>query len=198
MSVESLHQVFVAGEWRAKEAEPFAEVGREVGRLLAEGGFILTCGPGSGLARYLLEGYDSVRSKRPQLPKPRFYLPKLSEMTRVGEKEETYGIDVEIIRTELDYPSRNIRQVSESEAMIAIGGGVGTLQEVTYAAYDFDIPVAMLESAGDVADAIKQLTRIRDKVFFGNNAQELVDYIKVQLAQKKDIQPQGGSVFIST
>lgn len=197
---ERPHQIFVAGEWRAQEAEPLAEVGREVGRLLAEEGFILTCGPGSGLARYVLEGYNSVRSQmKPELPRPRFYLPKLSDMRRVGEREENYGIEVEIIRTELDYPSRNVRQVKESDAMIAIGGGAGTLQEVIYAAYDFNIPVAVLESTGDVVSAIKQLTKIRDQVFFGNNAEKLVDYIKAQLAQKtKNTEPPPpSSVFVS-
>ncbi len=98
---ERPRQIFVAGEWSAEKAEPFAEAAREVGKLLAESGFALTCGPGSGTARYVLEGYDAVRGLNPSLPRPRFYLPKLSEMNRVGEKEETYGIDVEIILPEM-------------------------------------------------------------------------------------------------
>lgn len=192
------YQVFVAGEWQLEKAKPYAEEAKKIGVLLAQAGFTLTCGPGSGLAGFVLQGYDSVRKSDPSLPKPRFYLPKLSEMNRVGEKEETYGIEVEIIKTDMDYPSRNVRQVRESDAMIAVTGGPGTVTEVINAVYDFNLPVAVLEGSGNMVNSIKSLPQIKEKVFFGNNAEELVSYIKQQLSSKGEGDSPNNTIFIST
>ncbi len=174
-------RIFISGEWRPEAAESFKDVAYEVGRLIAESGFDLTCGPGSGITRYVLDGYTSIsKSKRGKVI---FYLPKLKEMRRVGEKISSTP-DI-IIKTGVDYPTRNVIQVRDADALIAITGGAGTTTEIIHAVLDFRKPVAILDHSGAMVEAIKALPSIREKVFLGNNAKELVSYIKTQLSVLK-------------
>lgn len=173
-------RVFVSGEWRPEAVLEYVEIARNLGVLLAKNHFDITCGPGSGITKYVLEGYYSVpKENRGQVI---FYLPKLSEMKRVGEKMEL-GADV-VVKTGLDYPSRNVAQVRDADALIAITGGAGTTTEIIHAALDFQKPVAILDKSGPMTDAIKSLPSVKNEVFFAKNEEELVDYIKGQLELK--------------
>lgn len=188
-------RIFVSGEWRAEAVRPYAETARKLGVLLAESSFDITCGPGSGITRFVLEGYYSVsKEKRGQVI---FYLPKLSEMKRVGEKME-FGADI-VVKTGLDYPSRNVAQVRDADALIAITGGAGTTTEIIHAALDFQKPVAILDKSGPMAEAIKCLPSVKDEVFFAKNEKELVNYITKQLSLRnpKSCQVPSNSVMVS-
>lgn len=188
-------RIFVSGEWRAEAVKDYAEIARKLGVLLAENSFDITCGPGSGITRFVLEGYYSVaKEKRGQVI---FYLPKLAEMKRVGEKMEL-GADL-VVKTGLDYPSRNVAQVRDADALIAITGGAGTTTEIIHAALDFQKPVAILDNSGPMTNAIKALPSVRGEVYFGNSAEDLVDYIKKQLSLRnpKNCQAPSGSIMVS-
>lgn len=147
-------QIFVAGTWSEKKAAPFVSQGIELGKLIAAGKYDLACGPGTGMAKYVIEGYRSVEPRG----KVRFYLPTQEEMAKVGE-EVGIGAD-EIIETGLDYPLRNIFQIKASDALFIITGGDGTLEEAITALVDYNIPVGGLRGSGTAVQALELLTNI--------------------------------------
>lgn len=73
--------IFVSGGWRKEQAAFYKEKAESLGALIAKRGFDLTCGPGTGIARFVVDGYRSVEKRGKVI----FYLPKRSEMERVGE-----------------------------------------------------------------------------------------------------------------
>lgn len=166
--------VFVSGSWQEEKAIAISPEAYKLGRLLAESGFDLTIGPGTGVARYVIDGYRSV----PERGKVIFYLPKESEMERVGERMEK-GAD-EIIKTELDYPMRNLIQVRESDALVAIGGGAGTVTEIIATALDYRKPTIVLDG-GEASQAIKILSDLKSKVEFASRVEEVVEFLQEKL-----------------
>lgn len=144
-------QIFVSGVWGEEKAKPFALQGRHLGELIAKAGFDLACGPGTGVARFVIDGYHSV-SPRGIV---RFYLPITEEMLRVGEVASD-GAD-EIIQTEYDYPLRNIYQVKCSDALFILSGGDSTLQEALAALAEYELPVVGLRESGTAVRALELL-----------------------------------------
>ena len=49
-------QIFVAGTWSEKKAAPFRTQGYMIGQMIAERGYDLSCGPGTGMAKYVIHG----------------------------------------------------------------------------------------------------------------------------------------------
>src|SRR6266487_4333780 len=117
-------QIFVSGTWRADKAAKHAQAAACVGRLIAEAGYSLACGPGTGIARYVIDGFRAVPTRKGVV---RYYLPAESHMVNVGEEIQE-GSD-EIVKTDLDYPMRNVFQISQSRGLIVVTGGDGTLEE---------------------------------------------------------------------
>jgi predicted Rossmann-fold nucleotide-binding protein len=148
-------QIFVSGTWRPDKAAAYADDARRVGQLIAEAGYSLGCGPGTGIARHAIDGFRSV-SDRPG--KVLYFLPAEAHMQAVGEEVQP-GAD-EIIQTDLDYPMRNVHQISKSVGLIIITGGDGALEEVLPALADYDLPVSAQRGSGQAALALEALVRI--------------------------------------
>ena len=148
-------QIFVSGTWRSDKADKYAYAARRVGQLIAEAGYSLGCGPGTGIARHAIDGFRAVPNRT---GKVRYYLPAESHMQAVGEKVEP-GAD-EIIQTDLDYPMRNVHQISKSNGLIVITGGDGALEEVLPALADYDLPVSALRGSGQATVALETLVEI--------------------------------------
>src|SRR5262245_20298326 len=125
--------------------------------MIAEAGYSLGCGPGTGIARHVIDGFRAV-SERYRTGKVRYYLPADKYMQAVGEKVEP-GAD-EIIQTDLDYPMRNVHQISKSIGLIVITGGDGALEEILPALADYDLPVSALRGSGQAAQALETLVQI--------------------------------------
>jgi uncharacterized protein (TIGR00725 family) len=147
-------QIFVSGTWKAAKARPFADQAMALGRAIAQEGFDLACGPGTGIARYAIDGFRAV----PSDGLVRYYLPTEADMEAAGE-EVLPGADV-IEKTELDYPMRNVFQVSQSNGLFVLTGGDGTLEEILPAVIDYEIPVAIVNNAGSASEAVSALLPI--------------------------------------
>ena len=174
-------QIFVAGTWEDYKAHLFVDVGRAVGSKIAQHGYDLACGPGTGMARYVIEGYRSVTNRG----KVTFYLPSIQEMQKVGEVVSE-GAD-EIITTEFDYPMRNIFQIKLSHAVFIITGGDGTLEEAICALADYNLPVAVLKDSGKAARALDLLKDIfpswKEKLVISEDIDQLMEHIDKHLSK---------------
>lgn len=144
-------QVFVSGTWRDIRAKPYADQASYLGRRLAELGLDLACGPGTGIARYVIDGYRSI-SPRGNV---KYYLPGETHMLAVGE-EVAQGADL-VEQTPFDYPMRNVYQISKSDGVFILTGGDGALEEALPALIDYGIPVAVIEDSGEAAEALRRL-----------------------------------------
>ncbi len=166
-------QVFVSGTWKAEKALPFKEEALFLGQKLARSGVDVACGPGTGIARHIIDGYRSIQERG----KIRYYLPLSSEMEAVGEAVEE-GAD-EIIETDFDYPIRNVFQIKQCQGLIVLTGGDGTLEEILPAVIDYQMPVAILEDAGSAARALRALLQIypewSELILFSNSVEAVVD-----------------------
>jgi predicted Rossmann-fold nucleotide-binding protein len=147
----SLMQIFVSGTWKPEKARPYREQARSLGEQIAAAGFDLACGPGTGIARYAIEGFRAARTSG----KVRFYLPTAEDMAAAGETVEATADEVE--HTGLDYPLRNVLQVKRSDGLFVLTGGDGALEEILPAVIDYDVPVAIVEGAGSAATAVALL-----------------------------------------
>jgi predicted Rossmann-fold nucleotide-binding protein len=166
-------QIFVSGTWNADKAAPYRAQALELGASIGAGGFDLACGPGTGIARHVIDGFRQA----PAHGKVRYYLPTEPDMRAAGE-EVMPGAD-EIEQTGLDYPMRNLLQVKRSDGLFVLTGGDGALEEVIAAVVDYRVPVAIVAGAGSAAAAVAALLEVypawRALVEFGPDVATLVD-----------------------
>jgi len=158
------------------KAAKHADAAYRVGQLIAEAGYSLGCGPGTGIARHAIDGFRSVSDR---VGKVRYYLPAEHHMKAVGEEVEP-GAD-EIIQTDLDYPMRNVHQISKSVGLVIITGGDGALEEVLPALADYDLPVSALRGSGQAALALEALVEIfpewAPNVLIADEPDDLVSFV---------------------
>jgi len=171
---QDLHvQIFVSGTWNPEKARPYSAQAVELGVRIATAGLDLACGPGTGIARYVIDGFRQA----PAAGKVRYYLPREADMRAVGETVMP-GAD-EIEQTGLDYPMRNLLQVKRSDGLFVLTGGDGALEEVIAAVVDYRVPVAIVTGAGTVATAVTALLDVypawRALVDFGPDVTSLID-----------------------
>jgi hypothetical protein len=114
----------------------------------------LACGPGTGIARHVIDGYRTV----PVRGQVRYFLPRRDEMNKVGEVVAP-GAD-EVVESDYDYPMRNVWQVSMCSGLFILTGGDGALEEAIPALVDYRIPVAAVDGSGSVVAALKALIPI--------------------------------------
>ncbi|HTQ67345.1 MAG TPA: hypothetical protein VMI13_01505 [Solirubrobacteraceae bacterium] len=166
-------QIFVSGTWKPQLAQAYRAQALELGTRIAAAGFDLSCGPGTGIARHVIDGFRGASGTG----KVRYYLPTEADMRAAGE-EVMPGAD-EIEWTGLDYPMRNLLQVSQADGLFGLTGGDGALEEVIAAVVDYRVPVAIVAGAGSAAAAITALVEIypewRSLVEFGPDVASLID-----------------------
>jgi predicted Rossmann-fold nucleotide-binding protein len=165
-------QIFVSGTWKPEKAQPYMTEGRQLGAHIAAAGLDLASGPGTGMARHVIDGFRAAGGTG----KVRYYLPTEEDMAAVGE-EVLDGAD-EIEHTGLDYPMRNVFQVKRSDGLFVLTGGDGALEEILPAVIDYRIPVAIVAGAGSAATAAAALLKIypdwRERVAIGPNVETLI------------------------
>lgn len=149
-------KILVVGTSRKYKAALFKKEAEELGCLLAAGGHILISGGGEGISEMVVNSYKLRKGK-----KYIAYLPALKHMKRVGEKIGTKPD--KIVRTDSDYPVRNVLMVKNCDGIIALQGGLGSLTEIIHAVKDYNKKVSVINK-GDLAKWVKAIPELRNKV----------------------------------
>jgi uncharacterized protein (TIGR00725 family) len=78
--------------------------------------------------------------------------PAFSEHAHIHDYKSPHGHDM-IIYTGMGFMERDIINIRSSDAIVIVGGGVGTLNELTIA-YDEGRPIGVLTNTGGISNAI--------------------------------------------
>lgn len=165
-------KVLIGGYWDPKRAIRYQQECEELGKLLAEAGHDIIVGPGSGVVKYLLEGYTSVDQET--RGKIIFYLPHPSEMIRTGEP--MYDFADEIIETNQDYLERTVTMCKRSDVYMSIAGASGTIFEAVSMMF-LKRPVIILEEAGAASNAAQILGGLKVYAYFAPTVEHMVKYL---------------------
>jgi len=165
-----MKDITIVGSATPSKVEPFRTVIEEAARLTATLGFSITSGGGQGMSSIFLSEYFSAGGKH-----ARIFLPHQENMEAYGDKVDTKA--TELIYTDLDYPRRNIMMVENSQRVLAITGGLGTLTECIHGIYDFHVPLAVYEPS-DIAKTLHSIPECENKFTSYKSQQELENWLR--------------------
>jgi hypothetical protein len=163
-------KICILGSWQAHKAVEFKKEAEEIGKLLAERGHTLVSGGGTGMSKLVVDSYRKHNGKRFIA-----YFPSEKVRKKVG-KEKGPKPD-KAIETNVDYPERNIIMMRESDVLIGLHGGLGTIAEMIHAVKDYHKKVSVIDK-GEMAGWIKAITPLREKVFITKDIKEAIDYLE--------------------
>ena len=134
-------QVSVVGNSSIKEPEVKLKC-HELGRLLAEGGYSVVCGGRGGVMEAVCEGFKEVESATGRT---------IGILPGYQSDLANPFVDV-VIPSGLDV-ARNCLVVSSGFVIVVVGGGAGTLSELSIAS-QLNKPIIFLKGTGGWADRI--------------------------------------------
>lgn len=146
-----MYQICVSGAARGDSVEEGKELARRLGAAIAKAGHSLLTGATIGLPNYAAEGYKAAGGKMSV-----GISPAASKVEHVMKyRLPTLAYDT-ILYSGLHYVGRDTLLITSSDAVVSIGGRLGTLHEFTIA-METDTPIAFLQGAGGVSEQIQSL-----------------------------------------
>jgi uncharacterized protein (TIGR00725 family) len=186
-----VYQICVSGAAKGDSVEEGKELARKAGAAIAHAGHALLTGATIGLPNYAAEGYKAAGGKMSLGISPA--ASKVEHVRKYRLPTEAYDV---ILYTGLHYVGRDALLITSADAVISIGGRLGTLHEFTIA-MESDTPIAFLQGAGGVSSQIASLMELAQPikpgavVLFDNDPDALVrNLTKVldeDLAKYKDL-----------
>lgn len=169
----SSYQICVSGGAKGESVEKGRELASELGRVLAKSGHSLLTGATTGLPEYAALAYAQAQGIASLGISPA--ATKVEHVLKYHLPTE--GFDV-ILYTGLHYVGRDALLVNSADAVISVGGRLGTFHEFTIA-LETKTPIAFLQGAGGVSEQIEQLLKILpsadpELVLFETNPEILV------------------------
>lgn len=139
-------QIGVIGSWRSNLPARSYALAEEVGKEVARRGWVLLTGGSTGIGDHAAKGCKEEGGVSVGI------IPA----TDFRSYEYIGGhIDIKIC-TGTDDPGRVPTLINSCDGVIAIGGGTGTLAEITHA-YLQGRPIVVLEGSGEVADKLHRM-----------------------------------------
>ncbi len=125
------------------------EKARNLGREIGKRGFIFINGACPGLPNDAMLGAKECHA---------FTLgvsPAFSEYEHINEYQSPHSHDM-IIYTGMGFMERDIINIRSSDAVVIVGGGIGTLNEFTIA-YDEGRPIGIVTNSGGISNSIPHI-----------------------------------------
>ena len=170
-----MYQIAVSGAARGESVEEGQQMAKAVGAALAKAGHSLLSGATIGLPNYAAEGYKKAGGKMSVGISPA--ASKVEHILKYRLPTAAYDT---ILYTGLHYIGRDTLLVTSSDAVISIGGRLGTLHEFTIA-MESETPIAFLQGAGGISQEIQSLLDLahplkpHTEIVFGESPEELID-----------------------
>ena len=169
-----MYQICVSGAAKGNSVEEGRVLAAELGTAIAMAGHSLLTGATIGLPNYAAEAYKKAGGKMSV-----GISPASSKVEHVMKyRLPTLAYD-NIVYTGLHYVGRDMLLITSSDAVVSLGGRLGTLHEFTIA-METDTPVGFLHGAGGIGDDIQSLLDLshplrRDTmVLFSDSADKLI------------------------
>ena len=170
----SSYQIAVSGAARGESVEEGRDLARAMGAAIAAAGHTLLTGATIGLPNYAAEGYKAAGGIMSVGISPASS--KVEHVMKYRLPTEAYDT---ILYTGLHYIGRDTLLITSSDAVVSIGGRLGTLHEFTIA-MESETPIGFLQGAGGISDEIQTILglakplRNADAVMFSESAEELI------------------------
>ncbi|MBI2009143.1 LOG family protein [Candidatus Saccharibacteria bacterium] len=169
----SKYQICVSGAAKGKSVEAGHKLAAEVGAAVAKAGHALMTGATTGLPNYAAQGYKRAGGKMSLGISPA--ATKVEHVLKYRLPTEDYDA---ILYTGLHYGGRDALLINSADAVITIGGRLGTLHEFTIAA-ETHTPIGILEGAGGISAQIEELLKLLpnakpELVIFEEDPDELI------------------------
>ncbi len=148
------YQICVSGAAKGLSAEQGKQLAFAVGEAIARAGHSLMTGATSGLPNEAAAGYKKAGGKMSLGLSPASS--KVEHVLKYRLPTESYDA---ILYTGLHYSGRDALLINSADAVISIGGRLGTLHEFTVA-METHTPVGVLEGAGGISDQIEGLLKL--------------------------------------
>ncbi len=169
-----MYQICVSGAAKGSTVEEGETLAYELGAAIARAGHSLFTGATVGLPNFAAEGYKNAGGKMSI-----GISPASSKVEHVMKyRLPTLAYD-NIIYSGLHYVGRDMLLITSSDAVVSIGGRLGTLHEFTIAV-ETDTPIGFLHGAGGIGDEIQPLLdashplRRNSVVLFNDSSDKLV------------------------
>lgn len=146
-----MYQICVSGASKGASVEEGKELAIAIGAELAKHGHSLMTGATIGLPNYAAEGYKAAGGKMSVGISPASS--KVEHVLKYRLPTKAYDT---ILYTGMHYVGRDALLINSSDAVISIGGRLGTLHEFTIS-METDTPIGFLEGAGGIGNEIADI-----------------------------------------
>ncbi len=169
---EHPYQLCVSGAAKGTTVAHAFELAEAAGRRVAETGNVLITGATIGLPNFAAKGAKAAGGVSIGF----------SPATTRREHVKSYRLPTKyydsVVCTGFGYTGRDLLLVRSADAVITIGGRIGTLQEFA-AAFEEKTPIGIIAGSGGITDAIKEVLkaarRNRHTVIFDADPVRVVD-----------------------
>jgi len=173
------YQICISGAAKGASVEEGKLLAYTLGQSVAKAGHMLLTGATTGLPDYAAQGAKSENGQSVGIS------PAASRVEHVKKYRLPTGCYDVLLFTGLNYVGRDSLLIASCDAVISIGGRLGTLHEFTIA-MEMDKPVGFLMGAGGVSTEIADILRAAgrpksESVIFDTDANSLVKRITAML-----------------
>lgn len=178
-----MYQICVSGAAKGRSVEEGRALANAAGAAVAKAGHALLTGATVGLPNYAAEGYKAAGGHMSL-----GISPATSKIEHVKKyRLPTLAYD-SILYTGLHYVGRDTLLINSSDAVISIGGRLGTLHEFTIA-METSTPIGFLQGAGGISSQIMDILHAAgetntENVVFSDDPDELVRELTKLLNEK--------------
>lgn len=170
-----MYQICVSGAAKGHSAEEGHLLAREAGMAIAKAGHTLMTGATLGIPHQAAIGYNKAGGTMSMGISPA--ASKVEHAMKYRLPTKPYH---SILYSGLHYVGRDTLLINSSDAVISIGGRIGTLHEFTIA-LETNTPIGMLQGAGGISNEIVDIMRAAGK---GESEYVIMSEDPVELVEK--------------
>lgn len=168
-----MYQICISGAAKGKSVEEGKHIAIAAGQAIAKAGHSLMTGATIGLPNYAAEAYKAAGGKMSVGISPA--TSKIEHVMKYRLPTKAYDA---IVYSGMHYVGRDNLLIVSSDAVISIGGRLGTLHEFTIA-METDTPIGFLEGGGGISTEISDImhaagTMNSKNVVFSDKADDLL------------------------
>lgn len=180
-----MYQICVSGAAKGHSVEEGRILAKAAGAAIAKAKHTLLTGATIGLPNYAAEGYKAAGGTMSL-----GISPAASKVEHVRKYRLPIKAYDSILYTGLHYVGRDTLLISSSDAVVSIGGRLGTLHEFTIA-MEMRIPIGFLQGAGGISTEIMDILHAAgeersENVVFSEDPTDLIAQLTTLLNERNE------------